>query len=94
MRGPNARLVARGPGFTELSNGFSSCEDPTRLQAICDRFGPHDIEGFFARWSALIPTPFTDADRRAGYFWELSMRQVEVSRTLVLRRPAPGKGVL
>lgn len=35
----------------------------------------------------MIPTPFTDDDRRAGYFWELSMRQVEVSRTLVFDDP-------
>jgi len=35
----------------------------------------------------VIPTPFTDEDREAGYFWELSMRQVEVSRTLVFDDP-------
>jgi hypothetical protein len=81
-----------GLAFTELSNGFASCEDPARLQAICDRFGPDDIESFFARWSAVIPTPFTDADRRAGYFWELSMRQVEVSRTLVFDDPRHARG--
>ena len=32
----------RGIGFTELANGFSSCDDPTALQAICHRFGPSD----------------------------------------------------
>ena len=32
---------------------------------------------------ARIPLPLTDADRDAGYWWELSMRQVETSRTLV-----------
>jgi hypothetical protein len=26
--------------FTELANGFASCERPPRLQAICDRLGP------------------------------------------------------
>jgi len=34
-----------------------------------------------------IPTPFTAEDRAAGYWWELSMRQVEVSRTLVFDDP-------
>ena len=29
-----------GIGFTELSNGFATCEDPAGLQAICDRLGP------------------------------------------------------
>ncbi len=35
----------------------------------------------------MIPTPFTNDDRQASYFWELSMRQVEVSRTLVFDDP-------
>jgi len=73
--------------FTELANGFASCARPDRLQAICDRLGPADVQAFFDRWIAKIPTPFTDADRAAGYWWELSMRQVEVSRTLVFDDP-------
>jgi hypothetical protein len=89
-----AKRQARREGlaFTELSNGFASCQDPARLQAICDRFGPDDIEGYFARWTAAIPTPFTEADRAGGYFWELSMRQVEVSRTLVFDDPRRARG--
>ena len=77
----------QGLGFTELSNGFSSCEGPGRLQATCDRFGPADVQAFFDRWSSVAPTPFTEADKQAGYFWELSMRQVEVSRTVVFDDP-------
>jgi hypothetical protein len=73
--------------FTELANGFATCARPERLQAICDRLGPADVQAFFDRWIAKIPTPFTDADRAAGYWWELSMRQVEVSRTLVFDDP-------
>ena len=57
------------------------------MQAICDRFGPGDIQAFFDHWSSVIPTPFTPADRAAGYWWELSMRQVEVSQTLVFDDP-------
>jgi hypothetical protein len=78
--------------FGELANGFSSCEDPRALQAICDRFGPADVQGFFDRWSAVIPTPFTEDDQRAGYWWELSMCQVEVSRTLVFDDPRRARG--
>jgi hypothetical protein len=76
-----------GIGYTELSNGFATCDDPDALQEICDRFGPDDVQGFFDRWTAVIPTPFTVEDHEAGYWWELSMRQVEVSRTLVLDDP-------
>lgn len=76
-----------GIGYQALSNGFASCDDPQALQRICDRFGPADIQRFFDRWISHIPTPLTVDDREAGYWWELSMRQVEVSRTLVLDDP-------
>jgi hypothetical protein len=74
-------------GFTELANGFASCARPDALQEICDSFGPEDVQAFFDRWIQTIPTPLTDVDRAAGYWWELSMRQVEVSRTLVFDDP-------
>ncbi len=79
--------ASAGAGFTELSNGFASCDDPAALQAICDRLGPGDIQAFFDRWVSRIPLPLTPADRAAGYWWELSLRQVEVSRTLVFDAP-------
>jgi len=82
------RAAARaGIGFTELSNGFACCDAPDGLQVICDRLGPRDIQAFFDRWAAVIPVPFTQADRAAGYWWELSLRQVEVSRTMVFDAP-------
>ena len=81
-----------GVRYTALANGFASCEAPVALQAICDRFSPADVQAFFDRWTAVIPTPFTTADRAAGYWWELSMRQVEVSRTLVFDDPRRARG--
>jgi hypothetical protein len=81
-----------GLAYTALANGFATCDNPTGLQAICDRFGPADIQGFFDRWTAVIPTPLTAADRAAGYWWELSMRQVEASRTLVFNDPRCARG--
>jgi hypothetical protein len=78
---------AEGLAFTELANGFASCADPVRLQAICNRLGPADLQAFFDRWIAVIPPPLTTNDREAGYWWELSMRQVETSRTLVFDAP-------
>jgi hypothetical protein len=77
------QAAAAGIGFTALSNGFASCQDPAALQAICDRFGPGTVQVWFERWMARIPLPLDDADRDAGYWWELSMRQIETSRTLV-----------
>jgi hypothetical protein len=77
------QALAAGIGFTALSNGFASCDDPAALQDICDRFGPGTVQVWFERWMAKIPLPLTSADRDAGYWWELSMRQTETSRTLV-----------
>jgi hypothetical protein len=76
-----------GIGFSELSNGFATCADPAALQAICDRLGPGTIGVFFERWMSRLPVPLTEHDRAAGYWWELSMRQIEVSRTLVFDAP-------
>ena len=73
--------------FTPLSNGFATCEDPAGLQEVCDRLGPEDIQGFADRWLDAIPTPLSERDKDGGYWWELSMRQVEVSRTLVFDAP-------
>jgi len=77
------QAIAAGIGFTELSNGFATCTDPAGLQEICDRFGPGTVQVWFERWMARIPLPLTDADRDGGFWWDLSMRQIETSRTLV-----------
>ena len=76
-----------GLGFTELSNGFASCDDPAVLQKICDALQPGTIGVFFQRWLSRLPVPLGAADQQAGYWWELSMAQVEVSRTLVFTQP-------
>jgi hypothetical protein len=81
-----------GLGFTELAGGFASTDDPAALQAICDRLGPGTITVLFQRWLALLPLPLTPADRDGGYWWELSMAQVEVSRTLVFTQPRHARG--
>jgi hypothetical protein len=87
------RQAARaGIAFTELSNGFAACADPAALQEICDRLQPGTIEVFAQRWLHRLPVPFGPADQRAGYWWEISMRQVEVSRTLVFDAPRRARG--
>jgi len=85
------QATTAGVGFTELANGFGSCDEPAALQGICDRLGPADVDAFFDRWMTIIPTPLDATDRAAGYWWELSMRQVEVSRTIVFDQPRRGR---
>ena len=84
-----AKQQARKLGlpFTELSNGFASCDDAVLLQRICDSLQPGTIEVFFQRWLHRLPLPLAAADRDAGWWWELSMAQVEVSRTIVFTQP-------
>ena len=81
------QATAAGIGYTELSNGLAACDDPEALQAICDRLGPGTIDVFFQRWLARLPLALDEADRTDGYWWELSMRQIEVSRTIVFDAP-------
>jgi len=80
-----------GLGFTSLDNGFLACDDPDRLQAICDGLGPPDVQRFFDRWSAHLPWPLTTVDRTAGYQHRLSIWQLEVSRTQVFDQPVQGR---
>jgi hypothetical protein len=76
-----------GLGFSELSNGFAAAEDPALLQRICDALQPGTINVFFQRWLHRLPLPLGPADQQAAYWWELSMAQVEVSRTIVFTAP-------
>ncbi len=78
-------------GYEALDNGFRSCADPARLQKICDRLGPGAVKSFFWRWVRRLPSPFTQADLRAGYVYELAFRQFEVSNTSVFDRPQAGR---
>lgn len=80
-----------GIAFTALDNGFRDCTDPEALQRICDRLGPGAVKSFFWRWLRRLPSPFTAADLRAGYVYELAFRQFEVSDTRVFDRPAAGR---
>jgi hypothetical protein len=80
-----------GIGFEALDNGFASCDDPTRVQKLCDRLDAKRIDRFVRKWLARLPHPFTPADRRAGYRYDLSILQAEFSLTQVLDRPLSGR---
>jgi hypothetical protein len=78
-------------GYTDLDDGFASCEDAALPQRLCDRLGPGAVTGFFWRWQRRPPSPFTPDDLRAGYVYDLAFRQFEVSDTRVFDRPAAGR---
>jgi hypothetical protein len=87
------QALMAGIRFTALAGGFAATDDPPGLQAICDRLGPGTITVFAERWWQVLPLPLTEHDRTAGYWWEISLRQVEVSRTLVLAAPRHARAV-
>ena len=68
-------------------------DDPAQLQDTCDWLGPDNFQAFFDYWIIRIPCPFTPADREAGYWWRLAMRQVEMSRTIVLDSPRQARAL-
>ena len=80
-----------GIGFEALDNGFAACDDPARLQRICDRLDAARIDRLLRKWLARLPHPFTPADRRAGYRYDISVLQAEFSLTQMLDRPRSGR---
>jgi hypothetical protein len=85
------QTATAGIGFTALDNGFATVTDPAALQTICDRLGPEQITALLNKWLTILPNPFTDGDRAAGYRYELSVLQAEFSLTQVLDRPVTGR---
>jgi hypothetical protein len=59
-------VAKAGIAFTALDNGFAAVDDPAAVQAICDRLGPQQIDALLRKWLAILPHPFTAADRAAG----------------------------
>jgi hypothetical protein len=80
-----------GIAFEPLGNGFVSCAEPARLQALCDTLGATQIDALARKWLARLPHPFAAADRAAGYRYDLSVLQAEFSLTQTLDRPVAGR---
>jgi hypothetical protein len=85
------QLGRKDIAFEALDNGILSCADPKRLQQICDDLSAEKINGFLRKWLRLLPHPFTGADRKAGYRYDLSILQAEFSLTQVLDQPVHGR---
>jgi hypothetical protein len=77
--------------FESLDNGFRSCADPARLQALADSLGPEHVQAFFDDWRDRLPWPLDRHDRVAGYDHKLSIWQIELSLTQVFDRPVQGR---
>lgn len=84
------QAAKKGIEFTGLDNGFAA-GDQKRLQRVCDTFTGSRIEAFVRKWLRRLPNPFTAADRAAGFDYQLSILQVELSLTQVLDSARAGR---
>ena len=85
------QLAREGIAFQALDNSVQNCADTQRLQQICDGLSAETIERLLRKWLDRLPHPFTAADRKAGYRYEISILQAEFSLTQVLDRPVHGR---
>jgi hypothetical protein len=74
-----------------LDNGIQSCANPKRLQTICDSLSAAKIDALLRKWLRRLPHPFAARDRQAGYRYQISILQIELSLTQVLDRPVSGR---
>jgi hypothetical protein len=73
------QLAQQGIAFEALDNGILNCADPRRLQKICEGLSAAKIDALLRKWLRLLPHPFTGADRKAGYCYDISILQAEFS---------------
>jgi hypothetical protein len=85
------QLAKERIAFEALDNGILACNNPKRLQEICDRLSAEKIDALLRKWLARLPHPFTPEDRAAGYRYDISILQAEFSLTQVLDRPLTGR---
>jgi hypothetical protein len=85
------QLAKEGIGFEALDNGFLSCKNPQRLQELAEGLGPKPMEAFLTKWLDRLPMPLSIDDRLAGYRYQMSIWQMEVSLTQIMDRPLAGR---
>ncbi len=85
------QLAQAGVGFVALDNGLLQVADPAAAERICERLGAGHLRVLVERWLARLPSPLTAADHQAGFCYDFSIRQLEVSDTAVFDRPQAGR---
>ena len=85
------QLKQRGIAYQPLENGILSCQHPQTLQPLCDRLSEGKIDALLRKWLRRLPHPFAARDRQAGYRYQLSILQLELSLTQILDRPVSGR---
>lgn len=85
------QLAKEKIAFTALDNGILTCANPKRMQQIADGLDATKIDALLRKWLGRLPHPFTAADRKADYRYDVSILQAEFALTQVLDRPQTGR---
>jgi len=85
------QLTRAGIAFEALDNGLLTCAAPRRAQTLCDGLSAARIDALARKWLARLPHPYTAADRKAGYRYDVSILQAEFALTQVLDQPVSGR---
>ena len=85
------QLDRRGIAYEALDNGILSCDEPEVLQRICDGLTDRKIDRLVRKWFRRLPHPFPASDRAAGFRYDVSILQAELSLTQVFDRPVTGR---
>src|SRR6185437_1891185 len=92
MSGPSGKPRRPGSGSPRCPTGSPRARIPPRCRRSATGSDPGTINVFTQRWLHRLPLPFTTRDHDAGYWRETSMRQVEISRTIVFDAPRHARG--
>jgi len=85
------QLERKAIRYQPLDNGLEAVAPGCDLQPLCDRLSAPHLQRFVDRWLYRLPSPLTRRDQLAGYTYQLSIAQLEVSRTEVFDRPLHGR---
>jgi hypothetical protein len=82
------QLRAEGIGFHQQDNAFVACDDPARLQALANSFGPEHIMAAVDPCLASWLPYFTPQERAQGYRHRLFVTQAEYCHNTIFHRQA------
>lgn len=85
------QLDKAGVAYRELDNGLAAVEDPALAQHLAGGLSAARLRAAVQRWLSWIPSPLVSSDAAAGFSYEWSIRQMEISDTACFDRPQNGR---
>jgi hypothetical protein len=85
------QLDKKAIAYKALDNGLCQVDKPEVAARTAARLSAGQLRAFLERSMRLVPGVIGAADRRAGFSYEYSIRQLEISETAVFDKPAAGR---